>query len=125
MHTFQANGGLEPPLVTLLPSPLMARNKMQAPIRRAVTPQSQRKIEDLQDKRQSLEPNENEALSKTKKSRSSHLLPDLLSSTEDVATSNELKTSENAPQLALKSDIAIPLKKRSFFGMKIKKKKTQ
>ena len=98
---------------------------MPAPIRRAVTPQSQRKIEGSQDRRQSLEPNENETLSKTQKSRSSHSLPDLLSSSEDLATSNELKTSENAPQLAPESDNAKPLKKRSFFGTKFKKKKTQ
>jgi len=109
-----------------MPSPLMARNKMSAPFRKAITSQSDRKVENLQERRQSLEPHENITLPKTKKSHSSHSLPDLLASTEDLANSNEssLKTNENA-SLASENDNVKPIKKRSFFGTKFKKKKTQ
>ena len=98
---------------------------MTVPARKAITPQSERKTvnDSSPNRRQSLDPEQQ--LSRSKKSHSSHSLPDLLAENDDSSNSDGVATKILENSLISENDTAKPLKKRSFFISKFKKKKTQ
>ena len=92
---------------------VLSQNPKTAPLERKNS--GERK----QERRQSLEPNGDVRLRATKKSASSHSLPDLIAEDLSTATKSDFKPDILIP--APEQDSDKRSKKRSFFGNKFKK----